>query len=74
MARIDLAEQWGRRKGGRKNTNDALITLLRADTLTMVLLCAAAFVCGTAAGATWVVDDGGGGADRMRLQTAEAAG
>ena len=32
----------------------------------LVLACA-----GTAAGATWVVDDGG--ADRMRIQTAEAA-
>ena len=34
----------------------------------MVIACA-----GTAAGATWVVDDDDGSADRIDMQTAEAA-
>jgi hypothetical protein len=44
-----------------------LRTILSAGVLAVLLACA-----GTAAGATWIVDDDGG-ADFVNLQTAEAA-
>ena len=45
-----------------------LRTILSAGVLAVLVLACV----GTAAGATWVVDDDGG-ADRMGMQTAEAA-
>jgi len=50
-------------------TRIVLRTILSAGVLAVLLACA-----GVAAGATWVVDDsGGGGADFVSIQTAEAA-
>ena len=52
---LNIYKQHTKMTNGRKTTNDALITLLRAGVLAVLLE-------GAAAGATWVVG-GDGGAD-----------